>query len=75
MAHDFIFKPFAQMTAEDYAAALRTYRVAMLSELEPLTDASAAMLGRVSKHRERARGTSAPFGDSRLTPAMSHGKN
>ena len=45
-----------EKSAQVYAAALRTYRMAMLSELGPLASARSAMLGRVSKHRERARG-------------------
>ena len=63
-----------EKSAEVYAVALRTYRMAMLSELEPLEPAAAAMLGRVSKHRERARTLSTPFGDSRLVPATGRAK-
>jgi hypothetical protein len=60
--------------ARVYAAALRTYRMAMLSELEPLMPGPSALLGRVSRHRERARGVSTPFGDNRLAPAIGRGK-
>lgn len=62
-----------EKTAQVYAAALRTYRMAMLSELEPLVSAPSGMLDRVSKHRERARGVSTPFAD-RLAPALGRGK-
>jgi len=60
-------------TAELYAAALRTYRIAMLSELGALPAASGAMLGRVSRHRERVRVVSKQFGDSGPVPAVGRG--
>jgi hypothetical protein len=60
-----------EKTAQVYAAVLRTYRMAILSELGPLPSAT---LGRVSRHRERARGVSTPFGDGRLAPAIGRGK-
>jgi len=62
-----------EKTARMYAAALRTYRMALLSELEPLVSAPSGMLDLAPKHRERARGVSAPFTD-RLAPALGRGK-
>jgi hypothetical protein len=63
-----------EKTVEVYAAALRTYRMAMLSELEPLPSAASGTSGRVSKHRERARALSTPFGESQLPPAIGRAK-
>jgi hypothetical protein len=61
-----------EKTARVYAAALRTYRMAMLSELEPPVSARSGLSGRVSKHRERAREGATPFAD-RLAPAIGRG--
>jgi len=62
-----------ERAARGYAVALRRYRTAMLSELDPSASAPPATLGRVSSHRERARGVSPAFGDSRLAPAIGRG--
>jgi hypothetical protein len=45
--------------AEHYAIALKTYRVAMLSELAPSALIQARRLGRISKPRESVRMVSA----------------
>jgi hypothetical protein len=55
-----------ERAAAVYAEALRTYRVAMLSELDPLASAPSTMLGRVSNHRQRALVVPTPCGDSRV---------
>jgi hypothetical protein len=57
-----------EQSAQSYAIALRTYRVAMLSELAPLEMAQSGILGRISAHYERASATATPFGSGRARP-------
>jgi len=51
-----------ERAAERYAIALRTYRVAMLSELDPFHVAKSPRRGTGTRHRERASAVSAACG-------------